>query len=110
MVKIIWACSAKKLEGIRYFASKSSAATALGLSAMLGLSGAIALTEGLNKPAVAQIDTSRVSLFLSRAEGESYNTFLRRAEAIARTGVQQTFDNDALISEAFESAAKASFC
>ncbi|MEL7316796.1 MAG: hypothetical protein AAFN08_17935 [Cyanobacteria bacterium J06559_3] len=79
---------------------KSSAFTAWGLSLTLGLGSAIVLSPGLNTPAAAQINNSRVSLFVFRAEGETYSTFLRRAEALARTGVQQTFDNDSLISEA----------
>ena len=100
MIKTIWDGSVKTLGRLHQFASKSSAVTVWSLSVILGLSGAIALTEGLNKPAAAQVNTDRVSLFVSRAEGESYNTFIRRAEAIARAGVQQSFDNDSLISEA----------
>ena len=79
---------------------KSSAFTAWGLSLILGMGSAIALAPGLNIPAVAQINTSRLSLFIFRDEDESYSTFLRRGEALARVGVQQTFDNDSLISEA----------
>ncbi|MGF1524358.1 MAG: hypothetical protein ACFBSF_18715 [Leptolyngbyaceae cyanobacterium] len=82
------------------FVGKSSAFTVWGLSLVLGLGSAIALAPRMHTPAVAQINTSRLSLFIFRDEGETYSTFLRRAEAIARTGVQQTFDNDSLISEA----------
>ena len=75
-------------------------ATAWGLSMMLGLSSAIALTTVLSAPQAAQAYTTRVTLFINRNSEESYDTFLRRAEAIARAGVQRSFDADLLATEA----------
>lgn len=101
MLRRIWERSVKTVSTFSDDSSrKPKVAAAWGLSLVLGLSGAIAFTLSATTPAVAQIDNSRLSLFLNRNEDESFSTFLRRAEAIARTGVQQTFDNDLLISEA----------
>lgn len=60
---------------------------------------AIALTAVLSAPHVAQAYTARVTLFVTRDQDESYETFLRRSEAIARAGVQRSFDADVLTSE-----------
>ncbi|MEM6837541.1 MAG: hypothetical protein AAF609_11850 [Cyanobacteria bacterium P01_C01_bin.120] len=67
----------------------------------LKLSGgvAIALTTLLSAPLVAQAYTARVTLFVTRDNNESYETFLRQCEAIARAGVQRSFDADVLTSE-----------
>ncbi|MGF1458815.1 MAG: hypothetical protein ACFBSG_07290 [Leptolyngbyaceae cyanobacterium] len=65
----------------------------------LGGGGAIALSTLLTLPAVVQAYTARVVLFVPRAPGESYDTFLRQCEAIARAGVQRSFDADILTSE-----------
>ena len=67
----------------------------------LKLSGitAIALATVVSTPLVAQAYTARVTLFLTREQGESYDTFLRQCEAIARAGVQRSFDADPLTSE-----------
>lgn len=69
-----------------------------GLVALLGGSAIATATLFLTPPA-AQAYTSRVSLFLSRDTDESYEGFLRRAEATARAGVQRSFDTDLLITE-----------
>ena len=78
---------------------KSRLAKLLGLSMMLGLSGAIAFAGILSTPPAAYAYTVRVTLFLKRTSGESYDTFLRRAEAIARAGVQRSLDADLLTTE-----------
>lgn len=71
-----------------------------GISAsMLWGSGAIALTTLLITPQVAQAYTSRVTLFVPRDPAESYDAFLRQSEAIARAGIQRSFDADQLVSE-----------
>ena len=68
------------------------AALSLGLTA--GLWGGLL---GVNPPAAIAY-TSRLSLFLSRDQEESYEALLRRAEITARAGVQRSFDADVLVS------------
>lgn len=51
-------------------------------------------------PPAAEAYTSRLNLFLVRGSGESFDTFLRRSEIIARAGVQRSFDSDVLMTEA----------
>jgi predicted naringenin-chalcone synthase len=70
-----------------------------GLAACLLSSGAIATTMVLATPQVAQAYVAYHSLFLSRDRGEAYENFLRRAELIARAGVQRSFDADLLVTE-----------
>ncbi|MEM6714441.1 MAG: hypothetical protein AAF827_08540 [Cyanobacteria bacterium P01_D01_bin.6] len=65
----------------------------------LGSVTAIALTTVLSAPLVAQAYTSRVTLFVTRNQDDSYETFLRQCDAIARAGVQRSFDADPLTSE-----------
>ncbi|NJN20294.1 MAG: hypothetical protein HC812_02650 [Leptolyngbya sp. RL_3_1] len=50
-------------------------------------------------PQTAQAYVAYHSLFLSRDRGEPYENFLRRAEIIARAGVQRSFDADLLVTE-----------
>ncbi|NER78804.1 MAG: hypothetical protein F6K42_04340 [Leptolyngbya sp. SIO1D8] len=78
---------------------KPQVVKAWGLSAMLGLSGAIALAGIISTPQAAQAYIERVTLFLSRGPEEDYETFLRRAEAITRAAVQRSFDTDLLMTE-----------
>ncbi|MFH7244450.1 MAG: hypothetical protein ACHWZW_16565 [Spirulina sp.] len=67
---------------------------------------ALALTLGLGtvapliNPPAAEAYSSRLNLFLVRESGESFETFLRRSEIIARAGVQRSFDSDVLMTEA----------
>lgn len=70
-----------------------------GLAALLLSSGAIATTMVLATPQVAQAYVAYHSLFLSRDRNEPYENFLRRAELIARAGVQRSFDADLLVTE-----------
>ncbi len=69
------------------------------LSIKLGSITAIALATVLSAPLVAQAYTSRVTLFVTRNQDDSYEIFLRQCEAIARAGVQRSFDADNLTSE-----------
>ncbi|MEM6520727.1 MAG: hypothetical protein AAF722_15510 [Cyanobacteria bacterium P01_C01_bin.70] len=69
------------------------------LSLKLSGGAAIALTALLSAPLVAQAYTARVTLFVTRNNDESYEIFLRQCEAIARAGVQRSFDADVLASE-----------
>jgi hypothetical protein len=71
-----------------------------GLSlSMLAGSGAIALTGLLSLPEAAQAYTTRATLFVPRDPAESYDAFLRQSEAVARAGIQRSFDADLLVSE-----------
>lgn len=70
------------------------------------LSGAILLTGvgaiatvSLLMPPAAHAYTARVTLFVLRNPAESYESFLRQSEAIARAGIQRSFDADPLMSE-----------
>ena len=71
--------------------------------AQVGLALALALGgSGLPlmvAPPAAEAYSSRLNLFLVREEGESFDTFLRRSEIIARAGVQRSFDSDVLMTE-----------
>lgn len=69
------------------------------LSLKLGGGTAIALATLVSVPLVAQAYTARVTLFVPRDPDESYETFLRQSEAIARAGIQRSFDADILTSE-----------
>jgi len=69
------------------------------LSLKFGGSMAIALATVVSVPLVAQAYTARVTLFVPRDPDESYETFLRQSEAIARAGIQRSFDADILTSE-----------
>jgi hypothetical protein len=71
--------------------------------ARVGLTLALAF-GGVGLPAVvtppaAEAYTSRLNLFLVRESGESFETFLRRSEIIARAGVQRSFDSDVLMTD-----------
>lgn len=70
-----------------------------GVAALLLTSGAIASAGVLMAAAPAQAYTARVSLFLYRSPGESYSSFLRRSEQVARAGVQRSLDADLLTTE-----------
>lgn len=50
-------------------------------------------------PPIVQAYTSRLSIALDVQPGETYATFLRRAEAVAGAAVQRSFDRDILLSE-----------
>lgn len=69
----------------------------VGLALVLALGGG-GLPLALAPPA-AEAYTSRLNLFLVRGERESFDTFLRRSEIIARAGVQRSFDSDVLMTD-----------
>ena len=71
-----------------------------GLAACLGLVGSICLVSLDFAPMIAQAYTSRVNVILERQPNESYDTLVRRAEAVARAAAQRSFDNDILATEA----------
>jgi hypothetical protein len=71
-----------------------------GLTCSVILGGsAIAGVTIISTPQIAHAYTSRVTLFVPRDPAESYNAFLRQSEAIARAGIQRSFDADLLVSE-----------
>lgn len=70
----------------------------IGLTLALGLG--LGTVAPLVNPPAAEAYSSRLNLFLVRESGESFDTFLRRSEIIARAGVQRSFDSDVLMTEA----------
>ncbi len=50
-------------------------------------------------PQVVQAYTTRVDLSLDRLSSESYQSLLRRAEAMARAAAQRSFDKDILVTD-----------
>jgi hypothetical protein len=72
----------------------------LSLVAWLGLGGSLCLVTSAIAPQVALAYTSRLNLTLERQPNESYDTLVRRAEAVARAAAQRSFDNDILVTEA----------
>ncbi|MBK1987963.1 hypothetical protein A0J48_010495 [Sphaerospermopsis aphanizomenoides BCCUSP55] len=55
-------------------------------------------TEAIS-PQIVQAYTSRVDLAIDALPQENYETVLRRAEAVARTAAQRSFDQDILVTE-----------
>lgn len=76
-----------------------SAIAPMSLLTTLGLVSSLWLGQAAIAPQAAQAYTSRVSLFLTRELGESYETLIRRAEITARAGAQRSFDADLLVTE-----------
>src|ERR671932_2802818 len=70
-----------------------------GLMAALGLVGVSWLTVSLVAPPSAQAYTARLNVALTREAGESFQSFLRRAEAVARAAAQRSFDRDILVTD-----------
>ena len=71
----------------------------ISLLAVLGLASVSWLTTSAIAPPVAQAYTARLSIALTREQGESYQSFLRRAEAVARAATQRSFDRDILVTD-----------
>lgn len=71
----------------------------ISLLTILGLASSVWLGQAAIAPQAVQAYTSRVSLFLTRQLGESYETLIRRAEITARAGAQRSFDADLLVTE-----------
>lgn len=100
MVVKMWNASWQRLGCPQVMTQGGRSLSMLGLAMMLGLSSTIAMTSILATPTPAEAYTARVALFLNRNPGESYETFLRRAEVIARAAIQRSFDVDLLTTEA----------
>jgi hypothetical protein len=73
--------------------------TPLRLVLLLGFTGISWLTTATLAPQIAQAYTARVNLSINRQVGESFDSFLRRAEAIARAATQRSFDADILVTD-----------
>src|SRR4028119_1780266 len=71
----------------------------LSLLTVLSLTGISWLLGVAVAPESAQAYTSAVNVSLSRQPGESYQSFVRRAEAVARAAAQRSFDRDILVTE-----------
>jgi hypothetical protein len=56
------------------------------------------LTEAI-APQVVRAYTARVDVSIDRLPDESYETTLRRAEAVARAAAQRSFDQDILVTD-----------
>src|SRR6476469_5437685 len=69
------------------------------LVAVLGLGGASWVIESAIAPNIATAYTARSNVAINRQPGESYETMLRRAEAIARAAAQRSFDRDILVTD-----------
>ncbi|MFB2978967.1 hypothetical protein [Microseira sp. BLCC-F43] len=74
--------------------SKYLALAPLSLAALLGLGGSVWLANGAKAQPVSQADTARVNLFLNRQPNESYDTFIRRAEAVVTDAAIRTFNQN----------------
>jgi len=66
--------------------------------ALLGWGGVSWLVQSAIAPQVAQAYTAQVDVAIS-GQGETYETVLRRAEAIARAAAQRSFDRDILVTD-----------
>ncbi len=71
----------------------------ISLLAVLGLASVSWLTTSAIAPPIAQAYTARLSVALTREQGESFQSFLRRAEAVARAAAQRSFDRDILVTD-----------
>jgi hypothetical protein len=71
----------------------------LSLLTVLSLTGISWVLGVVVAPQSAQAYTSAVNVSLSRQPGESYQSFVRRAEAVARAAAQRSFDQDILVTE-----------
>ncbi len=71
----------------------------IGLIGILGLGGVSWLTTALVAPQSAQAYTARVNVALAPDTNESFPSFLRRAEAVARAAAQRSFDRDILVTD-----------
>lgn len=71
----------------------------LALAASLGLGLVGGLAPALLAPPIAQAYVSRLSVSLDHEKGTSFESLMRRAEAVARAAAQRGFDSDILASQ-----------
>lgn len=68
------------------------------LAVLLGLAGSLLVAETIAPPAVHAY-TGTVNVTIDVQPSETYDTLVRRAEAIARAATQRSFDRDILITD-----------
>ena len=73
--------------------------TSVSLVTTLGLAGVHWLTTAVVAPQSAYAYTASVSVSLNRQPRESYDSLVRRAEAVARAAAQRSFDGDILVTD-----------
>ena len=71
----------------------------INLIAVLGLASISWLGTSIVTLQIAQAYTARVDVSLTRERDESFQSFLRRAEAVARAAAQRSFDRDILVTD-----------
>ena len=69
------------------------------LVSVLGFAGASWLTTAAIAPQIAQAYTANVDVSLTRQTREPFQSFLRRAESVARAATQRSFDRDILVTD-----------
>jgi hypothetical protein len=74
--------------------------TSLGLVVVLGLTSVGVMANAI-VPAAAHAYVSRINVVLDVQPGETFETFLSRAEGVARAAVQRSFNRDILITEVY---------
>lgn len=74
--------------------------TSWSLAGVLGLTSLGVMIEAIAPPA-AHAYVSRIDVVLDVQPGESFETFLSRAEGVARAAVQRSFNRDILITEVY---------
>ncbi|WP_181357514.1 hypothetical protein [Stenomitos frigidus] len=70
----------------------------MSLAAVLGLAGSLVFAQTI-APSVVQAYTSTVNVTIDVQPTETYDTLVRRAEAIARAATQRSFDRDILVTD-----------
>lgn len=73
--------------------------TGLSLVAVLGFTGINLLGTEALMPQSVHAYTARLNISVSRQQNESYRSFVRRAEAVARAAAQRSFDRDILVTD-----------
>jgi hypothetical protein len=89
--------SARSIFASHLIASLTTGLAPLALAAGLGLVSAI--VPSLLAPQSAQAYVSRLSVSLDHEKGASFESLMRRAEAVARAAAQRGFDSDILASQ-----------
>jgi hypothetical protein len=69
------------------------------LVSVLGFAGVSWLTTTAIAPQIAQAYTANVDVSLTRQTREPFQSFLRRAESVARAATQRSFDRDILVTD-----------
>jgi hypothetical protein len=89
--------SARSMFASRVIAGLTTGLAPLALAAGLGLVGGV--VPSLLAPETAQAYVSRLSVSLDHEKGASFESLMRRAEAVARAAAQRGFDSDILASQ-----------